>query len=258
MSQDSNLATRVITSAMSLPIVKVNRDDWLYTQLNKHCPLEQAAQAVADRPAQAGVPIEVIDKIADSVIRRHVGIASSASFATGIPGGWAMAATIPADLAQFYGVALSLTQKLAYLYGWPDLTNEEGHFDEDTETRIILFLGIMLGAAHASQATTYLSQQIAKESLRRIPRYAMTKHGTYNIAKRVLALVGFKLTKQGLARGVAKFVPIVGGVASGGITAVGMSTMAGNLKRHLRGLELAQPGPYSESETIEGEGFTIV
>ena len=37
------------------------------------------------------------------------------SFAAGIPGGLAMAATIPADVAQFFGMALRLAQELAYL-----------------------------------------------------------------------------------------------------------------------------------------------
>ena len=39
-----------------------------------------------------------------------------------------MAATIPADLAQDFWHAIVLSQKLAYLYGWPDLL-EDGELD---------------------------------------------------------------------------------------------------------------------------------
>ena len=42
---------------------------------------------------------------------------SAASFAMGLPGGVAMGVTIPADLAQFFGMSLRLAQELSYLFG---------------------------------------------------------------------------------------------------------------------------------------------
>ena len=35
----------------------------------------------------------------------------------GLPGGVAMGVTIPADLAQFFGMSLRLAQELSYLFG---------------------------------------------------------------------------------------------------------------------------------------------
>lgn len=112
---------RVLRASMAMPGAKVDRVAFLHTQLHNYCDKRQIMLAVEERPVVAGIPGDAIDRIADSCIKGHVLKASSISFATGLPGGWAMAGTIPADLAQFYWHALVLAQKLAYLYGWPDL-----------------------------------------------------------------------------------------------------------------------------------------
>ena len=85
----------------ALPGATVDRASFLESQLISHCPREQVAQAIRGRPAAAGISPDLIDSLADSSTKSHVFKASSISFATGLPGGWAMAATIPADLAQF-------------------------------------------------------------------------------------------------------------------------------------------------------------
>lgn len=252
MPQETSLATRAVTSAMSLPIVRVNRNSWLFDQLEKRCPREQALTAIDTSPAAAGIPLETIDKIADAVIKRHVTMATTASAVTGLPGGFTAVPAVAADLTQFYGITLALTQKLAYLYGWPDLTGEGGAFDEETQQRITILLGVMFGVGIANQAITGLSNQIAQEQLKRIPRYALTKIGAYNIAKEVLQQMGIRITKQSVGRGAAKIIPLAGAAISGSVTAVSMSKMAGKLKHHLRELELAQPIDTNKTVTVEG------
>lgn len=244
MPEETSLATRVITSAISLPIVKVNRETWLYTQLSKTCSREQALDAVDTTPAQAGISLETIDKLADAVIKNHVMAATSVSAATGIPGGFTAIPAVAADLAQFYGHALALTQKLAYLYSWPDLAGENGQFDEDTKTKVTILLGVMFHVGVANQGITKLAEQIAATQTKRIPGYALTKISGYSIAKKVLKHLGFQLTKQTVGRGAGKIIPLVGAAVSGGITIFSMSIMAGRLKKHLRELELAQPKDY--------------
>ena len=61
-----------------------------------------------------------------------------------------MAVTIPADLVQFYWHAIVLSQKLAYLYGWPDLLKED-EADEETKAKITLLIGVMMGAQVANK-----------------------------------------------------------------------------------------------------------
>ena len=56
-----------------------------------------------------------------------------------------MAATIPADIAQFYGYSLKLAQEISYIYGYHDLWNNQDELTEEAKNTLILYLGIMLG-----------------------------------------------------------------------------------------------------------------
>ena len=231
---------RIIRAAMALPGARIDRTEFLRVQLRVHCSEGQVRNAIESGPAQAGVSLELLDQIADSVIRSHVVKASGISFATGLPGGWFMAATIPTDLAQFFWHAIVLAQKLAYLYGWPDLL-EDGELDEETELRIVLLIGVMFGAAEANRLLAEIARRFAGEATRRIPRYALTKTSYYPVIKMVLKWVGIKVTKQSFARGLSKVIPVLGGVLSAGVTALTLRPMAKHLKNHLRSLRYAHP-----------------
>ena len=61
-----------------------------------------------------------------------------------------MLATIPADMAQFYGHVLALAQKLLYLYGWPDLQNGGKGMDDGTRQILTLFVGVAFGSSQAA------------------------------------------------------------------------------------------------------------
>ena len=68
-------------------------------------------------PVQANVTQQKLDSLANNLIWVRTSQSSLASFAMGIPGGLAMAATVPADVLQFFGMSLRLAQELSYLYG---------------------------------------------------------------------------------------------------------------------------------------------
>ena len=230
---------RVMGAALAIPGVKVDRAGFLRSQLAPYCDACQIRLAIEGRPASADVPLDVMDRLAKSVIRSHVIKASGLSFAAGLPGGLAMAATIPADMAQFYWHAIVLSQKLAYLYGWPDILNN-GEVDEETKLQITLLIGAMLGASQANRVMGEVAKRFAREVGRRLPRMALTKTTWYPLIKKIAAWIGFSLTKNTFARGAAKIVPVVGGVVSAGVTATTMTVMANRLKKHLRGLPLAK------------------
>jgi uncharacterized membrane protein len=226
---------------MALPGARVDRKSFLYSQLVNYCGQEQTLRSIETRPAIAGVPSDVIDRLADSCIKGHVLKASSISFAAGLPGGWTMVGTIPADLAQFYWHALVLAQKLAYLYGWPDLL-DGGEVDEQTELLLTLLIGAMMGAQAAQRGLAELARRFAQEVVRRLPRVALTKYAMYNLAKQVARWIGVSITKASFARGISKVIPLVGGVMSAGVTAGMMFPMAKRLKNHLKGLQFAKLG----------------
>mgnify|MGYP000982287529 CR=1 FL=1 len=119
---DNNTFELALKTASSLPVVHIDRGKFLHKELIKYFPKEQVNIAVKFNPAYAGIPLSTISKIANQCINYETNKVSSISFAAGIPGGIAMAGTIPADLTQYFGHVLRILQKLIYLYGWEEIT----------------------------------------------------------------------------------------------------------------------------------------
>ncbi|MBQ2368903.1 MAG: hypothetical protein II301_02125, partial [Peptococcaceae bacterium] len=115
----------VIIMGLRVPGIKINRSEFLRAEFFKNYPPEIIEDAITHNPSHAGIPLEEINRIADEVIQHERVCVSGISAALGTPGGVAMAATIPADIAQYYGYMLRATQKLLYLYGFPEIDTEE-------------------------------------------------------------------------------------------------------------------------------------
>ena len=111
----------VIVMGLKVPGIRINRANFLQKELQKYFPQEIIDDAIAHNPLHAEIPSDIVDKIADEVIKYERACVSGISAALGAPGGIAMAATIPADIAQYYGYMLRATQKLMYLYGFPEI-----------------------------------------------------------------------------------------------------------------------------------------
>lgn len=154
-----------------------------------------------------------------------------------------MVGTVPADMAQYFGHVLRIAQKLAYIYSWPNLFVEEGEeVDEATEGMLTLFVGVMFGVQLAQAGVSKASAMIAGQMLKKLPQQALTKGVLYPVVKKVAGFLGVSMTKQLFASGVAKFVPIVGAVFSGGLTFATFLPMSKRLQKHLASLELTKPG----------------
>ncbi len=233
-------ARSFLQKLLRLPGAKIEREAFLYQQLSSYFPPEQVDLAVRFNPAFAGIPLDKIDQLADSVIQSHMLKAGAKSFVTGVPGGLALFATIPADVANFYYHALILAQELAYLYGWPDLAVSDGA-DTETETLIFLMLGSMIGVEAANKGLRAFSARFAVEVAKELPKKALTKTAYYPAIKQLLKLVGVKLTKDAFSKGVAHAIPVIGGFANAGLTTITLRWRARRYKKHLRKLEYARP-----------------
>ena len=140
-----------------------------------------------------------------------------------------MAATVPVDVAQFYGFALRIAQEIAYLYGKKDLW-KEGVLDEnEVRSELLLYLGTMLGVSGTAALMRYISTAVAKKIATDIPKQALTKTAWYPILKSLARYIGIKLTKDTAGKTISKVVPILGGIISGGITYVTLSKMSERL-----------------------------
>lgn len=240
----------VIILAVKTPGVHVARDSFLRKELYKNHPAEVIEDAIARTPALVGISAEEIDKIADEVIKFERNCVSGISAALGMPGGAAMAATIPADIVQYYGYTLRAIQKLLYLYGFPEIdTDEEGIFlDSETINRIIICLGVMNGVAGANNAIKALAQALAKGVEKKLLSAALTKGTFYPILKSTLKWFGVKLTKEIFAKSVKNVIPVVGSVVGGGITFLSFKPCCLRLKAALTDTMLSNPNHVSSTE----------
>ena len=222
----------LIATAIQIPGVKVDRELFLRGQFKEFEDVLMDT-IIAVGPVNAGVSKEILQKKAETILKSKTTKSAIASFATGIPGGLAMAATIPADMLQFYGVALGMAQEIAYLYGEEDLWEEGKLSTERVINQLILYCGVMLGASGASQTVRVMSSALAKQAMKKLPQKALTQTFYYPIIKSIAQAFGAKMTKEVFAKGISKAVPIIGGVVSGGITLATMMPMGSRLIKTL-------------------------
>ena len=227
---NESLALKVVNESLKLPFIKIDRSEFLIKKFGEQV---DDIQKLIDEGPQVFFSKEELDKRAIEVINANVLQSSSLSFASGLPGGFAMAATIPADIAQFYGYSLKLAQEISYIYGYNNMWSDQGELTEDAKNTLILYLGIMLGVTSAGAAVRILSNKMALQALKKIPQKALTKTIYYPITKKVMAIFGTKLTKATFAKGVSKFIPLVGGAVSGTMNYISLKPMANRLKDEL-------------------------
>src|SRR4029434_3425161 len=127
----------VLSTAFALPGAKVDRTAFLRKALSKHVTEKVLQSAIDTSPAKAGVSKNTIRRIATASITWHRAGVSSVSFASGLPGGWWIAGTVPADLTQFFWHSFVMLQKRAYLYGWPELFSADIELELHHETLLI-------------------------------------------------------------------------------------------------------------------------
>lgn len=230
-------AYEIMKRAASLKVVKIDRGEFLRTTLKKYCPEVDASMAVETSPIEAGVAPRDLDEFALNVIDFETKKCAGLSFLAGIPGGVALAGTVPADLAQYFAHVMRVEQKLAYLYGWQTFLNPEDEVDDETLMKLIVLMGIMLEVGGVANSVTKFAADVAQKSIAKtIERQALTKTFFYTPMKKVLRVLGVNLTKQTFAKGVSKVVPVVGGVVSGGLTYASFKPGAERLRRYLREL----------------------
>ena len=244
----------VVIKGLKIPGIKINRADFLQKQLLKAYPQEIIDIAIAESPMKAQIPLQEIDKLANEVIKFERNCVSGISAALGVPGGWAMVATIPADIAQYYGYLLRATQKLLYLYGFPQIDTEEqgGKFDDGTMNTLIICFGVMYGVAGANNALKTMAKALGTGVEKQLLNKALTKGTLYPIVKSISKWFGFKMTKEVFAGFFKKAIPIVGGVLGGGITYLSFKPCCDKLKKSLQDTILSNPKykPILENEII--------
>lgn len=243
INKDGRVDTEdIIILGLRIPGVHIDREDFLRKQLMKNYANDVIQDAVKFNPAHAGITVEEIDNIADQVIQYERNCVSGISLALGAPGGVAMVATLPADIAQYYGYMLRAIQKLLYLYGFPEINVENGvNIDDETMNLITLCLGVMYGVEGSVASIKILSNALGKGVEKKLLQKALTKGTFYPIVKKISRWFSVCMTKQVFAGFFRKAIPIVGGVVGGGITYLSFKPCCDNLKKSLQDTALCNP-----------------
>lgn len=239
-------AEDIIQQAMKLPIVNVNRKKFLHKELIRYYSEDVVNIAIKKNPAYAGIEKERINEISKQVINYETNKVSAISFVAGMPGGFAMVATVPTDIAQYFVYMIRVMQKLAYLYGFEDFELNEESISDDTMNQIMVFLGVMFGVQGANAGVKKIAEAAAKKVSKSLAQKALTKGTVYPIVKKIAQSVGIKMTKQIFAESVSKVVPVIGGVVTGGLSHATFKPCAKKLKNSFKDLYLCDPQYYKK------------
>ena len=229
----------ILEKVMKIRGVKINRENFLNKELSNYFSEDIVKKAVQDNPAIAGIEVAEINKIADKVIAYEIRQSTFISTIIGIPGGIAVAGTIAIDITQYLGHIIRITQKLAYLYGWKDMFDENEELSKDTIERMTLLMGVMFGVDLADNAVVKLAQSAALNIEKKILQKALTRSAVYPIIKKAASILGIRISQQSFSIGVSKSIPYIGGIISGIVTYITMKPLALNLQEALSELPLA-------------------
>ena len=229
----------ILEKVMKIRGVKINRENFLNKELSNYFSEDILKKAVQDNPAIAGIEVAEINKIADKVIAYEIRQSTFISTIIGIPGGIAVAGTIAIDITQYLGHIIRITQKLAYLYGWKDMFDENEELSKDTIERMTLLMGVMFGVDLADNAVVKLAQSAALNIEKKILQKALTRSAVYPIIKKAASILGIRISQQSFSIGVSKSIPYIGGIISGIVTYITMKPLALNLQEALSELPLA-------------------
>lgn len=250
----------LIIKCMRIPGIKVDREAFLRKEFANKFSSEVIEKAIQENPMKAKIKPEAIDKIADDVIKFEQLQVSGVSAALSAPGGWALLATIPADIAQYYGYLLKTMQKLLYLYGYPQLDLEyEGELLDSESMRILIAcLGVMFGVGTANKLIHRLSNGLAKGLSKKFMRTAVTKTIWYPALKNICNFFGYSLTKEAFEAVIKKAVPVVGFVIGGTVTYFSFGPCCKKLQEQLKDTIFSNPDYVEPTDDIDEDGDIVI
>lgn len=237
-SESSILTTKqLLSSVCRMPMICVDRDDFLRKQFGNSPYIDDI---LANGP-QTVFSVDALRARADEIIKNSTRKTSVASFAAGFASSpIAMTAAGAADIAQFFGFALNMAQKIAYLFGEDQLfksfnpaddmlKNDGTVLSEDAQIKLISYLGTMMGVSGASGLIVRTSASAGANIGKRVAAQALTKTAWYPLVKKVASILGYKITKKSVEAAITKSVPVVGGAVSGGLTYLSFKPMGAKL-----------------------------
>lgn len=222
--------SKLMFAILNIPGAKVDRVEFLVEALRPHCTDKEIKKAALQRPIDV-VSEKLIAKIAGDCIVKEAKMATLVSTVTGIPGGAAVFVAIPIDLMQYYYHTLIIAQKLAYLYGYPDLRGRDGKMKDSAYDLLTIFLGAMLGSDVANQAVKEVARALSEDMASRLPQVNVPTNVWLPFVKSMSKWVRGRVTKGSLTKRLSKIVPVVGGAVAGYLTYASFKPNAKQLQK---------------------------
>ena len=231
---------KTINAVANAPLVHVDREEFLRKQFGSSPYIEKILE---DGP-QSVFTLDSIQRKAVDVIKNSTRKTTMASFAAGLMANpVTTVATASFDVTQFFGFALNLAQKIAYLYGEDelfseisakgfsgDLVKKDGEaVPEVAQMKMIAWLGAMMGVSGAGSLVLHTSKAAGISIGKKVASQALTQTAWYPVLKTVGSLLGFKITKKTVESVINNAVPVIGGFISGGMTYAAFNPMGQRL-----------------------------
>ena len=231
---------KTINAVANAPLVHVDREEFLRKQFASSPYIEKILE---DGP-QSVFTLDSIQRKAVDVIKNSTRKTTMASFAAGLMANpVTTVATASFDVTQFFGFALNLAQKIAYLYGEDelfseisakgfsgDLVKKDGEaVPEVAQMKMIAWLGAMMGVSGAGGLVLHTSKAAGISIGKKVASQALTQTAWYPVLKTVGSLLGFKITKKTVESVINNAVPVIGGFISGGMTYAAFNPMGQRL-----------------------------
>lgn len=206
----------LIRIAPTLPLVRVDREDFLRHQFKGSPYLEQ----IIELGPQSVYSVDSLAKKARKVVELNSSLPALASFILGLPSNpVTMLPAVGIGSAKNFVFVLRMAQQIAYLFGEYDLfVNGQTDMPEEAQMRIIAYLGAMFGVSGAAGLIAKVQGAVGVNLGKKLVAQPLMKTTWSPLLKKTAALIGQKMTKQTLAKGVTKAVPVLGGAVSGGLT----------------------------------------
>lgn len=220
----------VLAVAVKAPMIKIDRAEFLKNNFSREVEPKMVDKIVQTSPIKAGVSEHILKKIASECIKNETYNVSALSFGTGFGG----LIGIPADLAQYLVHVLRISQKLAYIYGYPSMISIDGGMDDATKNIILLFIGMMYGVKGTEKVIANLSVTLAEQIAKNISREALTKTAWYPLLKEICKQVGIKVTKDTLGKAAFKSIPVLASIVSATLSYICFEKNAERLHKTLR------------------------
>ena len=224
------------------------------------CEKEVLETAIVSTPVQAGISKDEIERLAGEVVKYERNCVSGISTLLGLPGGYAMLASVPADIIQYYGFLLRAAQKLLYLYGFQQIisTDSDSGLDTTTINAITICIGVMYGVDAADKALIALSNALANGVEKKLLNAALTKGTIYPIVKRIAKWFGIKMTKAVFAGAVKKAIPLIGAGIGFAATFFTFKPCCNKLRKTLRESYLYNKDKVEDKDELIIDATTVV